>query len=81
MALLKRLYKTPATKKHEAYQKHVRETKAKGRKPLSFRLWAGSRPSPQLKRRRKTPVEKPKGRPISLLIDYARRTGKPKRKK
>lgn len=73
MALLKRLYKTPATKKHEAYQKHVRETTAKGKKPLSFRLWAGS--SPKLKRRKKTPVEKPKKTPtaLSLLIDYARR--------
>ena len=77
MAILKRvlkgLYSTPATKKHEAYQKHVRETTAKGKKPLSFRLWAGS--SPKLKRGKKTPVKKPKKTPtsVSLLVDYARR--------
>lgn len=39
MALLKRLYRTKATRTHEAYQKYVKQEIAKKKKPMSFRVW------------------------------------------
>jgi len=42
MAILKRLYRTKATRTHEAYQKYVRQETAKKRKPMSFRVWSKS---------------------------------------
>jgi len=35
MAVLRRLYRTKATKTHEAYQRYVRREVAKRRKPMS----------------------------------------------
>jgi len=43
MAVLKRLYRTKATKTHEAYQKYVRKEVSKKRKPMSFRVWSKTR--------------------------------------
>lgn len=43
MALLKRLYRTKATKRHEAYQKYVKQESAKKMKPMSFRKWSESK--------------------------------------
>lgn len=41
--ILKRLYSTKATRTHEAYQKYVKQEGAKKNKPMSFRMWAGSK--------------------------------------
>jgi hypothetical protein len=43
MALLKRLYRTKATKTHRAYQKYVRQEIVAKRKPMTFRRWSESK--------------------------------------
>ncbi len=55
--VLKRLYRTKAGRTHEAYQKYVGQEVAKRRKPMSFKLWAGTtsavtKPAPKLRRRK-----------------------------
>ena len=58
MAILKRLYRTKATRTHLAYQKYVRQQAVKKRKPLSFSRWAGttgSKPKVVGKLRRRRP--------------------------
>lgn len=38
--VLKRLYRTKATRTHKAYQRYVKRETVKKRKPMSFRIWS-----------------------------------------
>jgi len=42
--ILEKAYSTKTTRQHVAYQKYYKEAKASGiKKPLSFKMWAGSK--------------------------------------
>lgn len=75
MPLLKRLYRTKATKRHKDYQKYVKQEKIKKRKPMSFRMWQGKGLSAATKKRtvpKNLQRKKTKETAASLLVDYAR---------
>lgn len=73
MALLKKLYETKTTRQHVAYQKYVKEAKARKRKPLSFSMWSGSSEKSIHYKKKLYKPKKKRDKPTARTKDVERR--------